>query len=169
MDYVENGKEAIEMLEKSDYDLILMDLQMSVMDGFEANGYIRNNMDVDKRDIPIAALTADVLSAERKKAFEVGMNQYVTKPFKPEELFATIHECVHQAQKKPANAELSLMFWIRLFRSVNFDHTLNVIRQYHVCHRRLIAYIKVLSIEGNCSTCSNRPFIFHYRQFLNKN
>jgi signal transduction histidine kinase/CheY-like chemotaxis protein len=91
---VENGKAAIEELSENDYDLILMDLQMPVMDGFTACEFIRKEMDPPKRDIPVIALTADVLSAERKKAFRVGMNEYVTKPFKPEDLYFKMFKVV---------------------------------------------------------------------------
>ncbi|NNE54617.1 MAG: response regulator [Flavobacteriales bacterium] len=97
IDYAFNGKEAIEMLMEKDYDIILMDLQMPEMDGFTATRFIRTEMEAPKRDIPIIALTADVMSVERKKAFAVGMNRYITKPFKPEELISEICLCIERA------------------------------------------------------------------------
>jgi len=76
-DIAGNGKIAIECLQKNDYDIILMDLQMPVMDGFEATAYIRNNM---KSQIPIIALTADITSIDVNKCKAVGMNDYISKP-----------------------------------------------------------------------------------------
>ena len=72
-----NGKIAIEKLQTNSYDIILMDLQMPEMNGFEATEYIRQNM---KLDIPIIALTADVTTVDVDKCKAVGMNDYISKP-----------------------------------------------------------------------------------------
>ncbi len=72
-----NGKIAIEKLQTKKYDIILMDLQMPEMNGFEATAYIRNTM---KSNIPIIALTADVTTVDVAKCKEVGMNDYIAKP-----------------------------------------------------------------------------------------
>ena len=72
-----NGKIAIEKLEAGQYDIVLMDLQMPEMDGFEATDYIRNVM---KSNIPIVALTADVTTVDLAKCTAVGMNDYIAKP-----------------------------------------------------------------------------------------
>jgi len=76
-DIAENGKIAIEKLQTNSYDIILMDLQMPVMNGFEATQYIRNTM---KSTIPIIALTADVTTIDLEKCKAIGMNDYVSKP-----------------------------------------------------------------------------------------
>ena len=76
-DIAANGKLAIEKLKTKTYDIILMDLQMPEMNGFEATEYIRNTM---KSDIPIIALTADVTTVDVQKCKAVGMNDYVSKP-----------------------------------------------------------------------------------------
>lgn len=85
-----NGKEAIELLEQKDFDVILMDLQMPVMDGFEATRHIRFNMKGGKSKTPIIALTADVMLSEKTCAFEAGIDDYMTKPFDANKLFSTI-------------------------------------------------------------------------------
>ena len=77
VDIVENGKIAIEHLKQYTYDLILMDLQMPEMDGFEATSYIREIM---KLDTPIIALTADVTTVNEEICVAVGMNDYISKP-----------------------------------------------------------------------------------------
>lgn len=89
-DVAKNGQEAIDLLKDNDYQIILMDLQMPVMDGFEATRYIRNKMDAPKKDLPIIALTADVMLSEKTKAFEAGISDYITKPFDANKLFSSI-------------------------------------------------------------------------------
>jgi len=82
-----NGKIAIEMLKENKYDLILMDLQMPEMNGFEATEHIRKNM---KLSIPIVALTADVTTADLAKCRSVGMNDYIAKPVDERILYSKI-------------------------------------------------------------------------------
>ncbi len=76
-DIAANGKIAIDKLQNKSYDIILMDLQMPVMNGFEATDYIRNEL---KSTIPIIALTADVTTTDLAKCKAVGMNDYIAKP-----------------------------------------------------------------------------------------
>lgn len=90
IDVATNGQIAIEMLKKQDYNVILMDLHMPVMDGYEAARFIRENMPGSKRNVPIIALTAAAIKGEKEKCIEQGMNDYISKPFKPEELFSKI-------------------------------------------------------------------------------
>ena len=83
----DNGRIAIEKLETNSYDIILMDLQMPEMNGFEATEYIRNVM---KSDIPIIALTADVTTVDLAKCKLVGMNDYLAKPVDERLLYSKI-------------------------------------------------------------------------------
>jgi PAS domain S-box-containing protein len=82
-----NGQEAIDKHLAGDYDLILMDLQMPVMDGLEATGLIRKMDEPVKASVPIIALTAAAMNQEREQAMRLGVNDYVCKPFVPEELY----------------------------------------------------------------------------------
>ncbi len=86
MTIVENGKQAVEALKKSSFDLVLMDLQMPEMDGYEATNKIRALSDPSRREVPIVALTAAALQEVKEKVFASGMNDFVTKPFNPVEL-----------------------------------------------------------------------------------
>ncbi|MCP3872270.1 MAG: response regulator [Desulfobacteraceae bacterium] len=88
-DAVENGKKAVEALKNIPYALILMDIQMPVMDGFEATKEIRafNN---SRKDIPIVAMTANAMKGDKEKCLEAGMNDYITKPVKPDSLMKTL-------------------------------------------------------------------------------
>ncbi len=78
-DLAENGEEALLLMENHGYSAILMDLQMPVMDGYDATRAIRN-LDGDARRIPIIAFTANALDGERQKCLEAGMNDFLTKP-----------------------------------------------------------------------------------------
>ncbi len=92
MDIAENGNEVLEFFIKNNYDVILMDVQMPGMDGYEATKHIRQNFPEGKKNIPIIALTASATREEIKAGFESGMNGYVAKPFKPVELLMKISE-----------------------------------------------------------------------------
>lgn len=83
---VNNGKEAVEHIEKENYDLVLMDLQMPEMDGYEAATKIRLMHDSRKRNIPIIALTAAALKEVKENVYACGMNDFITKPFNPVDL-----------------------------------------------------------------------------------
>lgn len=76
--FVENGAEAIDILQTEEFDLVLMDVQMPVMDGLQATQIIRDRL---KMDIPIIALTANVIEGDERKYLNSGMNDFVPKPF----------------------------------------------------------------------------------------
>jgi CheY-like chemotaxis protein/two-component sensor histidine kinase len=88
--HAENGKLALDLLEKEDFDLILMDLHMPVMDGIEATRIIRNSDNPQIKNIPIVALTAAIMSESHDKIDDLNINDYVLKPFKPHDLFERI-------------------------------------------------------------------------------
>lgn len=86
-----NGEEVLSILSKKDFDLVLMDVQMPVMDGLEATRRIRNGVSSVKRpSIPIIALTARAMKEDRNKCLEAGMNDYLSKPLKKGELFMAL-------------------------------------------------------------------------------
>lgn len=88
--HAENGQLALDLLEREDFDLILMDLHMPVMDGIEATRIIRNSNNKKIRDIPIVALTAAIMSESHDKIEDLKINDYILKPFKPHDLFERI-------------------------------------------------------------------------------
>ena len=93
--YANNGEEAIDLLKKSHFDIILMDLQMPVMDGYEATIAIRNGQaGVKNTNIPIIAITADVMEGTKQRVSEIGMNDYLSKPVKKEILYESILKLV---------------------------------------------------------------------------
>jgi CheY-like chemotaxis protein len=92
-----NGKEAVEKVSAAhpnEYAVVLMDIQMPIMDGYEATKTIR---DLDNRilaNVPIVAMTANAFGEERKKAFASGMNGYITKPIEINVLFETLKQII---------------------------------------------------------------------------
>jgi signal transduction histidine kinase len=90
----EDGLDAIEKLKSSAFDLVLMDLQMPIMDGFEATERIRKELSTE---LPIIGLSANALSDERERSLEKGMNDYVSKPFQPELLYEKIHAYIFKS------------------------------------------------------------------------
>ena len=90
----ENGEEALTAIAKQRPDLILMDIQLPIMDGYTATNQIK--ADPALRSIPIIAVTSYALAGEEKKARAAGCDDYVTKPFSPRELLAKIRQYLPQ-------------------------------------------------------------------------
>jgi CheY-like chemotaxis protein len=88
---VGDGVEAVEECSKGDYDVVLMDIDMPQMNGWDATIAIRRK----QIDIPIIALTAYSEESFRKKSFESGMNYFLSKPYNKEEIYETIRKCVY--------------------------------------------------------------------------
>jgi CheY-like chemotaxis protein len=101
-DLAGHGGEAVEMVQKQNYDLILMDCQMPVMDGFEATRAIRKMTGSNSRT-PIIAVTANVASGQREKCLEAGMNDYVPKPINREVLEKVIDKWSSQSAPPPTS------------------------------------------------------------------
>jgi PAS domain S-box-containing protein len=93
-EFAVNGQIAIDKMERGNFDVILMDLQMPIMNGFEATEYIRNIL---KSDVPIIALTADVTTMDLAKCKLVGMNDYIPKPVDEQLLYSKIAGIINNA------------------------------------------------------------------------
>jgi CheY-like chemotaxis protein/HPt (histidine-containing phosphotransfer) domain-containing protein len=102
VDLVSTGIAAVQAVEKTHYDLALMDCQMPEMDGFEAVRRIRDaesHRPSGTRALPIIALTANAIQGDRERCLRSGMNDYVTKPVDPETLYQTIHSLIQKTMK----------------------------------------------------------------------
>ena len=85
-----NGQEAVEMVDKGQYDIVLMDIKMPIMDGLEATKAIKEK----HPDLPIVALTANAFDSDRQLAMEVGCNDFLSKPVSSEECIETIKRII---------------------------------------------------------------------------
>jgi CheY-like chemotaxis protein len=94
----DNGQQALEQLERGDYDLVLMDCQMPVMDGYVATGLLRQQP--RWRDLPVIAMTANAMVGDREKVLAAGMNDHIAKPIKVDELFATLSRWIRPAPRR---------------------------------------------------------------------
>lgn len=111
-----NGREALLMTEKKNYDLILMDLQMPVMDGYLATKLIRSRN--SRGSVPIVAMTADAMSGVKEKVLKAGMNDYISKPLAPWRLFSLVEKYLNiEIQKE------KLMQSVKEFPQINRINT----------------------------------------------
>ena len=85
-----NGQKAVEMVDKGQYDIVLMDIKMPIMDGLEATKAIKEK----HPDLPIVALTANAFDSDRQLAMEVGCNDFLSKPVSSEECIETIKRII---------------------------------------------------------------------------
>ena len=90
VDVAENGQEAIDTLAEQEFDVVLMDMQMPVMDGYEATAAIRNREHQTGGHMPIVAMTAEALKGDRERCLAIGMDDYVAKPIVPAEMYRAI-------------------------------------------------------------------------------
>ena len=88
-----NGQEAVRMVQENEFDAVLMDIQMPVMDGYTASREIRN-LKSEIRNVPIIAMTAHAMAGDRDKSLATGMNDHVNKPIDPNELFTTLEKWI---------------------------------------------------------------------------
>lgn len=101
--FVENGQETLSALEREEYDLVLMDCRMPVMDGFEATALIRDpESKVRNREIPIVALTANAMTGDREACLAAGMNDYLSKPFELADLEKVLYRVLPHNGPLPA-------------------------------------------------------------------
>jgi signal transduction histidine kinase/DNA-binding response OmpR family regulator len=99
IDIASNGIEAIACLKSRKYDVVLMDVQMPEMDGYETTQYIRTKFSAPLSQIPIIAMTAHAFGSDVTQCISVGMNDYISKPFKADDLFAKISKHLEKADQ----------------------------------------------------------------------
>ena len=129
-----NGLEAVEILSRQSFDLVLMDMQMPVMNGIEATLRIRKEISAD---IPIIALTANAVKGENEKCIAAGMNAYVTKPFEEESLIKTIgtllgKEIKMEAATKNGHASNDKLFDLDGLRKLSRGNEAFVIKMINI-------------------------------------
>jgi two-component system sensor histidine kinase/response regulator len=126
----QNGREAVEAVEEQAFDLVLMDVHMPEMGGFEATGLIRERERANGRRLPIFAVTARAMMGDRERCLEAGMDDYLTKPMKVKDLLEIIERLVEKspiAEAEPANDAVGSAFKDRVLRD-RFDGDLDLLR-----------------------------------------
>jgi PAS domain S-box-containing protein len=101
-----DGRQAISAMQNGEFELVLMDIQMPEVDGFEATAEIRNREKLSGRRTPIIALTAHALKEDRERCLSAGMDAYVTKPIRPAELFGVIQKVLESTAARDASKPL---------------------------------------------------------------
>jgi PAS domain S-box-containing protein len=94
----DDGQQAVDLVRENQYDAVLMDIQMPVMDGYAATGEIRK--DERFKDLPIIAMTAHAMAGDEDKSLTAGMNGHITKPIDPDQLFSTLQKWIQPADKR---------------------------------------------------------------------
>ncbi|MGB0929916.1 MAG: response regulator [Chitinophagales bacterium] len=103
IDIAENGQIAIDQLQRKEYDIVLMDISMPVMNGYEATTHIRQKLRKPISQIPIMAMTASATTSEIERCFEVGMDEYIAKPFLEDELLQKLSQLFHKTGSSTKN------------------------------------------------------------------
>jgi two-component system, sensor histidine kinase and response regulator len=104
VDLAENGEVALGMIAGNDYDVVLMDMQMPVMDGIEATRIIRSNP--RHESLPIIAMTANAMASDRQLCLNAGMNDHIAKPIDPDQLFGVLLRWIHRPEGDEAAVRL---------------------------------------------------------------
>jgi PAS domain S-box-containing protein len=122
---VKDGLAAVKAYEESEFDVVLMDIQMPVMDGFQATAIIRERQDAKERRVAIIALTAHAMKGDRERCLEAGMDDYITKPFKTDELIRAVEASSYQLSREGSEASYApVLNSDALWERVDFDHAL---------------------------------------------
>ena len=100
----ENGEIAVDLAATQNFDVVLMDVQMPVMNGFDATKAIREHEKTSGIHLPIIALTAHAMAGDRECCLQAGMDEYLSKPLVPEELYARLNE-IAEAKTKVSRSE----------------------------------------------------------------
>jgi CheY-like chemotaxis protein len=154
VDVALNGRKAVEMAEKSTYDIILMDIQMPELSGLDATQLIRSNPDRIKSNVPIIALTANALKGDAEKYISVGMNDYISKPFDEKQLYLKIANTLllNPVEKKP-EPELSNKEQVNANSELLYD--LSILHKMSRGNEAFIKRTKTLFIETVPQTISD--------------
>jgi CheY-like chemotaxis protein len=150
---VENGHAAVSAISENHYDIVLMDVQMPEMDGFEATEKIREMESSTEKHVPIIAMTAHAMKGDRERCLEAGMDDYVPKPISSETLLNTINALVDQypgsdtvslpdeAQKKPDDALFDREALLKAFDN-DWDFLMEVVDMFIADYPQMMTDIR---------------------------
>jgi len=150
-----NGREAVETLSGESFDLVLMDVQMPEMDGLEAAAAIRRVEKTTGGHIPIVAMTAHALKGDRQRCLDAGMDDYISKPVRADEMFATIARALGQTSEAESSdgppPETDRPDWDVALRTTGGDRELlkEVIRAYQEESPRCLSQLRSAAAGGD--------------------
>ena len=167
IDICDNGLQALQAVQENHYDAVLMDIQMPVMDGFEATRQIRA-LGGAFNTLPIIAMTANALSGDEEKSLAAGMNVHVTKPINPQAVFATLAQWIESSQlpkgKSMKRTEIDLagipelpgIDMLDAMQRLNGDWELykTVFRSFHQRHARTATTIEAHIRQGELESAA---------------
>lgn len=161
VDVVGNGREAIDALRDHDYDLVLMDIQMPEMDGYETTRRIRADPNYER--LPIIAMTAHAMSGERECCLAAGMNEHIPKPIDPLQLFTTLSRWLKIVYREPLRTDtgedvalpdnlpgIDLRWGLERIGG-NKRLFVKLLKEFAAKHRNAVGFIERQLAEGNCS------------------
>lgn len=119
----DNGLEAFEELQRNDYDIVLMDIEMPYMDGVEATRAIRKLRDKRKAGIPIIALTANAIKGKREEYLAAGMNDFITKPFSEQQLNDVLQNTIEQLRQPQQSNVKEAVYDLTYLKSLSNDES----------------------------------------------
>ena len=153
-----NGRIAVTELEQNEFDLVLMDVQMSEMDGFEATQFIRHREKISGRHIPIIAMTAHAMQGDRERCLAAGMDDYLSKPVRMRELSETMTQVLHKESDgsggvKTVPVSYDLIDWTDSLEAAGDDHELlqSVIDAFLDESEQLMAKIRTSFRKGDAA------------------
>jgi CheY-like chemotaxis protein len=161
-----NGQDAIDLVRKNKFDVILMDIQMPVMNGFDATQYIRTHFESPVKDTPIIALTASVLRTDLDKCIDAGMNSYIPKPFKAYQLIGEIAEVLNIPMKKKrtslkdapeiSSGEVTDLTYLTNFCEGDKDRIKKYIEMFLASAPAVVEKIKFALVHGDFEEVANQ-------------
>ncbi len=148
-----NGKEAVAAVQTEPFDLVLMDIQMPEMDGIEATAVIRACEQPTGEHIPIVAMTAHAMKGDRERCLEAGMDGYVPKPIRAQELFEVIHSVLGAAAECPQPETAPAVDWDAALEAAQGNRELlrELIDIFVKECPRLLAQIRQSIGHGDCA------------------
>jgi PAS domain S-box-containing protein len=149
-DEAENGLIALEKLRKKDYDIILMDVQMPILDGLEASRNIRASFPEPKNKIPIVAFTANAIKGDRDKCIAVGMDEYISKPFLPNELYDILAKFyTNPTGKLEEHTKLTNLAYLRSVSDFDDQFVIDMVKSFVEKTPRLLNDLEKAAEEEN--------------------
>lgn len=139
VEIAENGNEAINMVSRNKYDIVLMDLHMPKMDGFDATKEIRKIY--NSMELPIIAMTADAMSGVKEECLKVGMDDFITKPINPSKLFEVLSKWFSTGYNNEINLENKKHYddeFKNLVEGIDFEYGLNIVGGNEKLYTRLL-------------------------------